>query len=317
MANSILEILFPVFMNDSNAYRNTGNPFAYYTNSDTALKILRSQSIWMRKPSMMNDYSEIDHGIKCLAEAYNSAEGQGFKNVLNRIHPGIIQDVDNVFTHTVNTIKTDTFISCFTKHFSDREDNIGRLSMWRAYGKNNGIALIFKPQIFFNNYTMEQTGIINSPVAYSNSTEIKQSLNVIAANINQNIELIHSYTREQMQNWIISVYSMAVMCNKHSGFWEEQEWRALTYPPFTNGSPFISQSVELINGTPQKVKSFNFKQVPGIPDLTLHDLLQKIIIGPCAHPEVTKEALVEELARLNFQNPAELVHISHIPLRQS
>jgi len=55
---------------------------------------------------------------------------------------------------------------------------------------------------------MEQTGIINSPVAYSNSTEIKQSLNVIAANINQNIELIHSYTREQMQNWIISVYSI-------------------------------------------------------------------------------------------------------------
>jgi hypothetical protein len=77
----------------------------------------------------------------------------------------------------------------------------------------------------------------------------------------------------------------------------------------------FTSSIEVINGTPQKVQKFNFKQVPGIADLTLQNLLHKIIIGPCAHPTVTKEALAEELSLLGFPNPYEIIHISNIPLR--
>jgi hypothetical protein len=315
MATPVNEILFPVFTNDANEYKKTGNPFAYYTNADTALKILRSQSIWMRKPSMMNDFSEIEHGLDCLKEAYTSIEGEGFRGVLDKLHHGISNDIDSIFSNTISTIKTYTYIACFTKHDRVKEDNIGRLSMWRAYGKNNGIAFIFKPELFFNNYTALQTGVINSPVAYFNATKIKETLNIITANIHKHADEIKAYPRQDLQNLILSVYSMAVMCNKHYGFVEEQEWRAITYPPIFNNSPFITESVELIGGTPQKVKIFKFQAVPDISDLTIQNLLQKIIIGPCAHPEVTKDALSDELTKLGFPNPENIIHISNIPLR--
>jgi hypothetical protein len=110
--------------------------------------------------------------------------------------------------------------------------------MWRAYGKNNGIALIFKPAIFFNNYTAIQTGVINSPVAYFTAAKIQETLNVISANVHRHMDVVKTYPREDLQSIILNVYSMAVMCNKHYGFEEEREWRVITYPPITNASPF-------------------------------------------------------------------------------
>lgn len=295
----INNIFFPHYTKQTDLYRKSGFPFAYYTNADTALKILRSESIWMRKPSMMNDYSEIEHGYECLNEVLISEIGEHFKQTLDQIHPDISTQIANSYASIHNNIKASTFISCFTKHSTALENDLGRLSMWRAYGKNNGIAFIFKPELFFNSLNAYAVGVISSPVAYFTPTEIGSYLEEITTNIKNNFfDLKTTTSRDELCSLILVVYTMAIICNKHNGFLEEAEWRAITYSPYIETSTLLRKTIEVINGTPQAVQNFNFKNVPekGITGLSLLDLLKRIIIGPCEHPEVTKEALTEELS---------------------
>ncbi len=48
-----------------------GQRFVYYTDADTALKVIKNKEIWMRKSHSMNDYREIEHGFDCLARAHS------------------------------------------------------------------------------------------------------------------------------------------------------------------------------------------------------------------------------------------------------
>jgi hypothetical protein len=317
MALNLNELFFPHYTAQQQLYKKTGYPFAYYTNADTALKIIRSHSIWMRKPSMMNDYSEVEHGFICLNAVLNTEVGMEFREAIDMIHAGLSTQVDALYPNVMSTIRATTFIACFTKH-NPLEDNYGRLSMWRAYGRNNGIAFIFKPELFFNNLNSTTVGVTNSPVAYLSPVEIAGYLKEITTNIKSNISELKAFSPESLRDWILLVYAMAIICNKHAGFKEEEEWRAITYAPLE--SILLEKTVQVISGTPQAIKSFHFVDKPesGLTGLNFKDLLKRIIIGPCEHPEATKEALALELRdNLGIVNPQDIIQISNIPLRPS
>ena len=270
---------------------------------------------------MMNDYSEIEHGFMCLNAVLDSEIGKEFREAIDSIHDGLSlsAQVDNLYSNVMATIRATTFIACFTEH-SPLEDYYGRLSMWRAYGKNNGIAFIFKPELFFNDLQSNSVGVISSPVAYLSPVEIGGYLKLISANIRNNLdELKVSMPFDMLRNVVLNIYSSAIICNKHNGFKEELEWRAITYLPLSESSNQLKKSVQVINGTPQTIQSFKFKDNPdaGITGLNFNDLLKRIIIGPCDHPEATKEALALALTEQGFVNAQEIIHISNIPLRSS
>jgi hypothetical protein len=66
----MLATFFPHAFKRTIAALDSGQRFVYYTSAETAMHILRSSEVWMRKSSLMNDYREIEHGFDCLNNAY-------------------------------------------------------------------------------------------------------------------------------------------------------------------------------------------------------------------------------------------------------
>lgn len=51
-----------------------GTRFVQYTQAESAIKMLRSKSVWMRKALWLNDYREIDHGWELLLSTFRDSE---------------------------------------------------------------------------------------------------------------------------------------------------------------------------------------------------------------------------------------------------
>ena len=49
--------------NKNEELKSRGNKLVHYTSSDNAVNILNGKELWMRNPSIMNDYSELQHGL--------------------------------------------------------------------------------------------------------------------------------------------------------------------------------------------------------------------------------------------------------------
>lgn len=57
--------------------------FVYYTDADTALKMIEGKTLWLRQASLMSDSAEVHWGIQCIKHAYDSSEG-------NRLIPHLL-----------------------------------------------------------------------------------------------------------------------------------------------------------------------------------------------------------------------------------
>lgn len=104
------------------------------------MNILRTKEVWMRESSCMNDFMEVEHGLNCVIAAY-AADEKAFKRALDSVHPNIIEEIEKLFDAWIPHLRSDTYLTCVSEHDA-REDTFGRLSMWRAYGDQNGVALV-------------------------------------------------------------------------------------------------------------------------------------------------------------------------------
>ena len=125
----------------------------------------------------MNDYLEVKYGEHLLHKVIESDSGKKLAQAVEESDSGkkLAQAVDacyeGLFAKAWNSFEQEelpklvnnTYLTCVTEHSKD-EDDIGRLSMWRAYGGKTGIALVFKKDIFEKNTS--DLGIYPSPVAY-------------------------------------------------------------------------------------------------------------------------------------------------------
>jgi len=138
-----------------------GGRFAYYTTADTATSVLRNRQIWMRSTTTMNDYMEVEHGFECLNAAYKGEPGNGLNTALDACFPGLAEDLKNYFNAWLPGIRRDTYMTCVSEH-SAEEDQHGRLSMWRAYGGQTGVALVLNGAVMFSE--SDALGAYSSPV---------------------------------------------------------------------------------------------------------------------------------------------------------
>lgn len=290
--------------------------FAYYTNAATAYSILSRGEIWMRGTSTMNDYSEVDHGFDCLNVAYKSEAGREFCRAIDECHEGLSEQALAYFNERLELIRRHTFIACVSEHPAQGEDQTGRLSMWRAYGGNTGVAIVINPESLF--VQEPGIGVYASPVAYRTQSQVEAELRQVTENVRAVASRIRAEPRDAVKYILFNMFRFAVLCTKHPGFAEEREWRVIACPRM-EASPILKEEVEVIGGVPQLVQKLKLadRSDIGLSTLALPKLLNRIIIGPCEHPWSVFQALYDALLKAGISNPGALLSVSDIPLRTS
>jgi hypothetical protein len=293
--------------------KGSGARFAYYTTADTASKILKARQVWLRNALAMNDYSEFDHGLACLKAAYNSEPGNALNTILNVCFGGLADEVRNHFDAWLPSIEFNTYMLCLSQH-SPEEDSHGRLSMWRAYGDKSGVALVLKSAALF--IESDALGAYASPVAYLSPDAFAGEVMKVARNIEGELEFVQSLGRDTIKQTMFNALRFAVLCTKHPGFHEEQEWRVIASPAMYP-SKFLIEEIEVVRGAPQTVLKIDLRNHPeaSVLGLSVPDLLDRVIIGPCEYPVVTLSAFRRLLSDAGVSEPETRVTVSGIPLR--
>jgi len=306
-------IFFPYLSQESERVRATATRFVYYTTADVAYSILKNKEIWMRNAMTMNDYMEIEHGLDCLATAYNSKPGEAFRACLNACFPSVAEEIQDLFNSWVAWIRRDTYITCVSEHEPDEDIN-GRLSMWRAYGGRSGVALVFNNAVMF--LQSNALAAYASPVAYFDPEAVGAELNKVAKAIESDMDFVCQLQRDGLKNVVFHTLRFAALCTKHPGFREEREWRVVASPALES-SDLVHEHVEVVRGVPQTLLKIRLEDHPdkGLIGLDLTELLDRIIVGPTEFPYVVSRALCKLLSEASIPDPEPKVVVSAIPLR--
>lgn len=291
----------------------------HYTSASVARNIIEKEELWMRKTVRMNDASEVLYGETCIKNVIYK------KNIADKINSFIgkfnsdknLQDLLWYCSNLINDIKNRTYISCLSEHLN-QEKNIGRLSMWRAYGSSTGIALIINPKFLKEETVIPNNFFLTLPVIYS-ETDFEKIFLDILNNIQIHLDELSNFNLEdffKLFSYMIYVYILSV---KHPGFAEEREWRIILSHIHMGAEKFISpdlieRSVENINNIPEiiyKIKLNNYDFISPYKS----SLLEKIIIGPSACADIVAESFEEILQLKGIPNAKDMIIVSNIPLR--
>ena len=299
---------------------NSGTRFVHYTTADKAMKLLSNREVWLRKSTRVNDFMEIEHGLNCLSSAWRKNK-PGFEKQFEDLFPGVCERIEGQFNSWLPSYRTGTFIACVSEHDDKpekNEDRMGRLSMWRAYGGSAGVAIVMKGDVFHRMVLSDALKAYTSPVAYLDVEEFNVEFVKLISAITSNMPLMKKIGQEHFLLLIAHAFHYATICTKHPGFSEEREWR-FVYCAAISKSEIISETVESIDGIPQKVCKLPLADIPekGLTGLELAKLIDRIIIGPSHSPYEIYEAMVELMRKAGIADAASKVFVSDIPLRQT
>lgn len=288
--------------------------FVQYTSADAAMSIIQKSEIWLRNVRCMNDYREVEHGIYCLDRAFNDEiVGAKFRSTLEAVFPTIIQEFEVLFYSWIPYLKSGTYIACVSEHPIE-ENTYGRLSMWRAYGGKQSVALVFNKEPFF-----AETDVFHAyarPVLYLDEEKFKAEFELLALRIENEKDFIRSLGKECVKGYLFDIFKTYALCVKHPGFWEEKEWRVF-YTPDMNSSDYIKSSIESVNGVPQEIFKIPLDNMPehNFNGAKIAEVIERIIIGPTEHQLVLMDTFQKLLKKAGCNNAFEKVHCSGIPLR--
>lgn len=312
------------------AARDANRKFVYYTTADTALRIIDNEgSLWMRNTQCMNDHGEIKYGVELLKNALQSKVGGKLRAALataEKINPHkatksyqFFNTLFEDFDEFAYSVVRKTYVACLSEHIEPDENKFGRLSMWRAYGKNNGVAIICKgePILSRNNWI----GAIANRVEYATSEDIGIRLSNLADRIKDNAPWMKQIDTEDFYYYMRGLFASLTICTKHPSFKEELEWRLIFWEGWPSKGALKKETVG-VNGVPQNIYKIPLERIPGPEgsepfDLSLPKILDRILIGPTDFPEVIRHALVQKLRERGFPDPSGAVELTNIPLRQS
>lgn len=289
--------------------------FVHYTTADGAKGWFIGKTVWLRDTSVMNDFTEIEHGLNCIAKAYNSKDvGARFKAAVDNIVPGFSKNFETLFNSWVPTFKHRTYIACMSEH-EDSEDKMGRLSMWRAYGGSNAIALVLHNTPFY--LENDELGVYSYPVQYVSEEGFKEKFAEVADVLEQNAGTLKAIGEENLRTVLFELFQFWALCTKHPGFAEEKEWR-IVYSPRFGEAPHLKEEIESIRGVPQVVKKIPLKNIPdkGVTGIELHEVIERIIIGPSDYPKVLYDAFFKLMTDAGIKDVGKKIVVSDIPLRQ-
>jgi len=289
--------------------------FVHYTSAEAAIKIIRSKRLWMRNTTCMADYREVLHGYDILYKVFSDrSKGGAFVSALDECVSGVGQEAFNLFDTWWNQSKFDIYVTSISEH-DKREDDYGRLSMWRAFGGSGvRVALVIKvPKVSQGALAL---GLMFSPVAYLREEEVHAVIQEVVQNIGANCNFLRSLNRDVLIGTVLNMLVAGVTCLKHEGFREEREWRAL-YIPKLQTSPIMESTTEVVAGVPQLVYKvpLDASVSPDLADLDFSRIFDRLIIGPSSYPWVLYDSFTRELAQAGIQAARDQVWNSNIPIR--
>lgn len=314
MTHEEIDKLFFWHFLERRAKLKSGKRLVHYTSAESAYRIISGRQIWLRNAQLMNDFSEIQHGIKCLHEAWASEQGENLKAMLNRIKDGLPDELAQLFDGHADSLRFGTFIASLSEH-EDGEDSYGRLSMWRAYGGRSGVALVL------NNTAVtaktDEMHVFSSPVFYQDTPTFVHWFQGWAGNIIAAEDSLHRLGSENIQNILFMAFRSFALCTKHPAFAEEREWRLFYSPEFEGESEWVESSIEVIGGVPQHIMKLKLEDdaEKGISGVAPNTLLNRVIIGPCDYPIQVAESIRAAMQQAGIGNPLDKIWMSLIPLR--
>lgn len=309
-----LDIFYPELKKRQKVILKENRRFVHYTSAESAKSILSQKKFWLRPTSCMNDFSEVEHGLHCIHSAYNnSGSGLSFRDAIEKVRPGIAAQVESQFNSIQNFVRYDSYIACFSEH-DDLEDELGRLSMWRAYCGRSGVALILNSQGFFGDSDAFKSHML--PVSYRDDKDFLQFMYQVANNILGAANFLSQIPTNMLVSLIVNFLRFTAVTTKHPAFREEREWRVL-HCPAVWPSPHLGLDVEVVNGIPQQVFKVPLVDNPtiGVTGIEIPKLIDRIIVGPTQFSIPICKALANLLQQAGDPNPIPKIVISNVPLR--
>lgn len=288
----------------------------HYTSAEAAMLILSNKCIWLRNTLFMNDASEVEYALQLLGNhfgVHNPASAQ-FWAAIDRVTGGRAEAVRNQFDGWTFDMSTATYICCVSEH-RDEEDRVGRLSMWRAYGRPNGVAMVINPAYLA--LQNDALGAFSYPVEYCDEQRSKVLFDEVVSNVLTKESELAKFNPDVVYNYVFHCFQTFALGIKHPGFSEEKEWRVI-YRPNYQASDLLKPKTVSIAGAPQKVFELPLVNAPdrGVERISPADLIDQIIIGPSTHAFAMWRGFVEMLQEAGVPEPEKKVHCSNIPVRQ-
>lgn len=309
---AVLKLLFGYAGKRESRLQRRGLQLAHYTTADVAAQILLKRNMWMRNASSMNDSMEFKFGNECLKAGLRE-HGDRLMAALDVVSPGLLkQALSRVWRSDINH-QYHTYLTSLSEHRPN--DDLGVLSMWRAYGGPiAGVALIFNPD--FLAHDTSALAAWPGPVAYGDTTFMSE-FDAFVTRVEQSPQTLAAIEPERLATYLFNVFQFAELSTKHIGFREEREWRVI-HNPQEFASAWMQPTFETVRGKPEVVYHLPLQnhEGMGIPAIDLSRLLNRVIIGPCQNPYQVASTFADILRNLGFEQPADYIRVSFIPLRQ-
>ena len=235
------------------------------------------------------------------------------KSLLEKVFPGLPKKLEDLFNGWIPYFQDDTYITCLSEH-PTTEDKYGRLSMWRAYGENQSVAIVLNTEVFTSETDILCANIY--PVSYLSPEDFNQKFFSVSERIEKHIDFIASLDENAVLNIVFELFRNYAVSIKHPGFAEEREWR-IVYMPTFRVSEHVKIEMETINGLPQEVCKIPLKEFPdeGFTGASIPRLIYRIIIGPNDNQIILRKSFIKLLETAGCKDAHKMVHASGIPLR--
>lgn len=293
--------------------------FVHYTSADAAMKIIQGyngkRSFWLRSATEMNDFSEVQYGHYCLEQALRDEEfANRFKAAFNAVDERIVPDFAKLIDQEMASLKSNTYLLSLSMHRAD-ELQMGRLSMWRAYGGNASVCLVLNSEAFSE---QDAYDMVISPVMYAEPLAFKAMLIEMVEKVETGCDALKTFPYEEVRDNLHRAVVYAILSTKHPAFREEEEWRLIYRPSST---PELEPLVVCLDGIVQTVFLLPLENVD-VPDgnsvthATLPELLERVIVGPTPNYELVSLAFWKLLTDAGVENAGAKILSCGIPLRR-
>lgn len=113
------------------------------------------------------------------------------------------------------------------------------------------------------------------------------------------------------------MFKLAILCTKHPGFHEEQEWRIVYSPSFHAESKYPEKRLRVIGGVPQHVYAIPLDNIPEVGlKSAIPQIFDRLIIGPTSYKNPLGRAFQQLLKDAGVEDVESKIFISDIPIRQ-
>jgi hypothetical protein len=277
----LMSVFYPETTRRRAAMYDNGERVVHYTSAESAMKIISSETMWLRNTNCMADYTEVALGFSYLQRYFaDQTRLQRFIDAINLCYPNLGNDAIAHVNQWMPEIRANTYITSVSEH-DPKEDDIGRLSMWRAFGQ----VATARAAIVMNvpdPWEAEGLHLTLAPVEYVTAyEEIEAKLERVIRDVTANVSFLQSFPRERVQLVTFGLLTTIAVCTKHVGYKEEREWRAIYLPNYWP-SEVIKPSTQTIGGIPQVVYEVPLKEDPAneVNGMGIPALVNRIIIGP-------------------------------------